>query len=880
MLKRLPETLAAAALAALVGTALPAADGTEPTQPEATDVNRVREEAADRAIEKVKLAQFYFDMGNYTRANDTLTSALILDPNNAQGKALMSRVQAMFNHQKDIEKGKIEIYTLQAADQQSVMDVRMALEKARKALLIAENPDDKDLLKPDELYAEIIRQSNTALSNLDRVDELIRYMPDRIDIHQEREEATGLRSRAAKINDEAEVDLANYRRDQALETKTRIRENQMLAKQQRLDILLDQADRHLDSGEYEKAEQICVVVLRDDPFNGRAIAIQDDSKARRYNHELSEIKWLFAEHLRLNWEHVDEVGIPPAKYITYGDDWHEIVKNRSGTTKRRSRVSPADQRTNEKLSIPITFNFDTDTPFRTVKEVIQNKCGVNMVFDANATAAGAGDRMIQLAVTDMPCREALLHALKQIDMTFRVQDGVVMMFNSADTNLKPPTIIEIYDIRDLIGTKPMYDTPNITILIGGGGGPPPPAPPPVGINDNEIVDLIRKYVSPETWGAGGANINADGAGKLLVTQTPEIQDAVELFLKKLRDQQSVQVLVETQFIEVRNQLLEDLGVHFTGIDNTTTEPGLPWVTGAGAGNDDPNEPNNPGDTVGGTRPAGFYRAGGGPGNAGQYRFTATHPRTPGAPYGLRDSLGSSLGMGMTTNRTRLVPLGFNTLGDLSSTGLAGTPGQGLLLQTRYSGSMLANAILQAVSKDQTTDQLIAPRLTVFNGQRSYVLIGQQTAYISDYNVNGTSLDPVISYFLTGAILGVKPNVSHDRRYITLDLEPAVSVPIQLRSIVYTLPGVPAAAQPRIELPTIELRNVKTTATVPDGGSLVLSGMVTDQRFDGRTGVPILMDIPIIGRLFVNNYSERDRRNLIIIVRSKMVLFDEEEAKLP
>ncbi|MGH7142846.1 MAG: hypothetical protein ACREJ2_01785 [Planctomycetota bacterium] len=897
MFNRLPEKIALTALAAAAAfsPALCAAEGETPattpapvTQPTAPNLQAVQAEAAARAIEKVKLAQFYYDLGEFSQANDVLTSALILDPNNAQAQSLETRIKSMYDQQTGQGQMKNAMQVLQEADQQELMDVRMALQKAREALHIAQNPDRTMFTTDDEIFAEEIKQTNTALANLDRVDELIRYMPERIDVHQERAEAATLRRTASALNNQAEVDLANARKTQMLTIKQADMAQQDQVRRQRIDVLLDEGDRLLDTGEYDKAQQIATVVLRDDPFNSRAMALQDDAKNREYNHQLKEIKWLFNEHLQLNWEHVDEVGIPPAKYLTYAPDWHEIVKNRSGATQRRSRISPADQRIYEKLSIPITFNFETDTPFKTVKEVIQNKCGVNMVFDANATAAGAGDRMVQLAVMDMPCGDALKHALKQIDMTYRVQDGVVMMFNSADTNLKPPTIIEIYDIRDLIGTKPNYDTPQVTLLTGGAAAAPPPPPPANGgINDTEIVSLIQKYVSPETWGNGGANINADGAGKLLVTQTPEIQDAVELFLKKLRDQQSVQVLVETQFIEVDNQTLEDLGVHFTGIDNTPTEHGLPWVVGGFGAPADPNQPTNPGDTVGGTRPAGFYTAGGGAsgpaptyGGDGQYRFTPTAPRTPGAPYGLRDNLGGVLGMAQTTNRTRLVPLGEGTLGDLSNTGLAGTPGQGLLLQTRYSGSMLANAILQAVAKDQSTDELTAPRLTVFNGQRSYVLIGEQTAYIQTYNVNGTALDPVIAYYLTGAILGVKPNVSHDRRYITLDLEPAVSVPIQLRDVVYALPGVPANAEPVIELPTIEVRAVKTTATVPDGGSLVLSGMVTDQRFDGRTGVPILMDIPIIGRLFVNNYTERDKRNLIIIVHSKMVLFEEEEAKLP
>ena len=180
--------------------------------------------------------------------------------------------------------------------------------------------------------------------------------------------------------------------------------------------------------------------------------------------------------------------------------------------------------------------------------------------------------------------------------------------------------------------------------------------------------------------------------------------------------------------------------------------------------------------------------------------------------------------------------------------------------------------------------MLAPKLMQFNNQRSHVMVAQQRSYIKDYDVSGAVYDPVIGSFLTGVVLEVKPTVSNDKRYITLELRPGTAVELTPPLIVFiTNSGNIAVGGGSInlpiELPNLELRSVNSTVTIPDGGTMLFSGLINDQKIDQKSGIPLLSDLPLIGRFFSTNNKERLRRNLLILVNSRIVLFDEEEANL-
>ena len=91
-------------------------------------------------------------------------------------------------------------------------------------------------------------------------------------------------------------------------------------------------------------------------------------------------------------------------------------------------------------------------------------------------------------------------------------------------------------------------------------------------------------------------------------------------------------------------------------------------------------------------------------------------------------------------------------------------------------------------------------------------------------------------------LDVRPIVSHDRRYITLELRPTLVRPVRERNFavdddddddddVGTL---------RFTLPELEIRTIRTVVTVPDGGTVLLSGLMTELTSDQHQGIPGLM----------------------------------------
>jgi general secretion pathway protein D len=67
--------------------------------------------------------------------------------------------------------------------------------------------------------------------------------------------------------------------------------------------------------------------------------------------------------------------------------------------------------------------------------------------------------------------------------------------------------------------------------------------------------------------------------------------------------------------------------------------------------------------------------------------------------------------------------------------------------------------------------------------------------------------------------------------------------------------------------------------VPDGGSIVIAGLGVNINMKGRNGIPLLSDVPILGKFFSNDTSQSEKRNYMILVNARMILLDEEEAKL-
>ena len=121
----------------------------------------------------------------------------------------------------------------------------------------------------------------------------------------------------------------------------------------------------------------------------------------------------------------------------------------------------------------------------------------------------------------------------------------------------------------------------------------------------------------------------------------------------------------------------------------------------------------------------------------------------------------------------------------------------------------------------------------------------------------------------GIKLTLTPHVNPERE-IQLDLNPSIEAVVEdTQNESYT--------------PTISKREVKTTVTVPDRATVVISGLIREDTTKIATKVPLLGDIPFLGVLFRSTSDSKKRTNLLIFVTPRIVtdmkLAEQEKARL-
>jgi len=132
--------------------------------------------------------------------------------------------------------------------------------------------------------------------------------------------------------------------------------------------------------------------------------------------------------------------------------------------------------------------------------------------------------------------------------------------------------------------------------------------------------------------------------------------------------------------------------------------------------------------------------------------------------------------------------------------------------------------------------------------------------------------PITQALSLGQVLDVVPFVSADGYTIQLNVVPTLTeflgydqeVARQFRTVV---PGLPVQDTP---LPRFRVRQVATTAIVWDGQTVVLGGLIAETGKKTREKVPVLGDIPFLGRLFRSEAADSTKKNLMIFVTPTII----------
>jgi len=179
----------------------------------------------------------------------------------------------------------------------------------------------------------------------------------------------------------------------------------------------------------------------------------------------------------------------------------------------------------------------------------------------------------------------------------------------------------------------------------------------------------------------------------------------------------------------------------------------------------------------------------------------------------------------------------------------------------HTGKGLA-AVIQALRSDGTSNIISTPRVITMNNEEAEVKVTQEIPLITgSYAGTTAAVGGTTSPFQTiqreevGTILKVTPHISEGDT-IQLKVEQEDSSP-----------GAKLANSSDI---STNKRSIKTTILIEDGGIIVLGGLMQDTVNESEDRVPVLGAIPLIGNLFKSRSGSRQKSNLLVFLRPRIL----------
>lgn len=191
---------------------------------------------------------------------------------------------------------------------------------------------------------------------------------------------------------------------------------------------------------------------------------------------------------------------------------------------------------------------------------------------------------------------------------------------------------------------------------------------------------------------------------------------------------------------------------------------------------------------------------------------------------------------------------------------------GRLINSKYN----LDAIMSFINNTGRTNILSSPRIIVLDNEEAKLNVGEELPYLTieeeaaaEGEVKGKETITV-KYKNVGIILTVKPKINSDK-FITLKLKPEVSALKEWR----TIPTIG-------DVPVIATRNAETHVLIRDGETIIIGGLMKDNLVSSQSKLPLLGDLPLVGRLFKSSADIGSKTELLIFVSARIIKHEEEE----
>jgi len=754
-------------------------------------------------------------------------------------------------------------------------------------------------VKAEQSYAEINNRMSRgkryakeeeydqALAMFKQAKELLRWMPYHVaDIQGKSRQIDLLIQRTEKKRDQKSEEIKRNRLAQAEQEAKRQENARLRSQQERIQTLFRHANLAFEQEKFELAESFCVQISALDPENLESQELHQVIQNARHAKVADVSRRRYLEEWRKVFEDVEKKSIPIKGVVRFPsyEDWKRINDRGSRDIKEDEiQETPATRKTKEQLSSEVLSMDFTEAPLTEVVDFLRTTTGINIIIDPAVKKEFPEEEALKvdLTVNKLKFKSILDLILDLKGLAYQVDDGVIIISTKKRASEKP--VLRLYNVRDLTGKLIDFPAQEINLFASTNGDDQrgiqvseEEEEASGNISEEQLTDLIKNNIAKNSWDADDRSVDIRG-GTLIIRQSKVVHDQIEALLKDLRKSTGLLVTIESRFITVTDDFLEDVGVDWRSLgaasvgaaaNNNLAEidpdsgVGVRQVGGVNVAVDDDLGTNNtfrPIDDVifsdqGTGQSAGFFFNDSGDGNLAAAK--------------------------------RVENIFDQVLGEDGTIENNG----GLSLQLAYVDDIELQTILRAVRKRQRSNIVTAPKLTVFNTQRANVSVITQKAFVQDFEVevatNAVIADPVIGTVQEGVVLDVRPIISADRKYITLELQPTVAVENAINEEDINLASSTQDENVQdeevdnqkvtIQLPDLQMVRIKTTVTIPDGGTLLIGGLYETTRQYFESGVPVISDLPIISFLTTRKGTFNRKRALLILIRANITSMEEEE----
>jgi general secretion pathway protein D len=194
--------------------------------------------------------------------------------------------------------------------------------------------------------------------------------------------------------------------------------------------------------------------------------------------------------------------------------------------------------------------------------------------------------------------------------------------------------------------------------------------------------------------------------------------------------------------------------------------------------------------------------------------------------------------------------------------LRGNTAGDFVLEALRLGTLDVSVALSALARRGSVRIMSRPVILAQNNQEARILVGSERPFVQvsrSLPTDAAVRDQVIQYRDVGTKLTITPTINDDG-YVNLQVLQEVST---------------ATAEVQFGAPVISTREAATHLFIKDGRTAVLGGLIDRQQERSKSGIPVLMEIPLLGGLFGTTRNTTLNSELFLFLTPHIITTDED-----